>query len=106
MTIIISYLIAAASTTAFLALWFWVVRRELLRKLNMIQSAASQLLACHKNYLQSRDEVGEIDAENIMLRSRDIYVQSVKLYNQTLRKPWYYIPGWLMGFRIMSEKDP
>lgn len=106
MTAIISYLIAGVSTTAFLTLWFWVVRRELLTKQNMVQNAADQLLACRKNYLLSRDGVGEMDAETILIRSRDIYIQSITLYNQTLRKPWNGIPGYIMGFRIISERNP
>ena len=106
MPTIIPYLIAGVSTTAFLTLWFWVVRRELLAKQNMVQNAEEQLLACRKNYLQSKDGVGEMDAENILIRSQDIYVQSITLHNQTLRKPWNLIPGYIMGFHIIPEKNP
>lgn len=86
-------------------LWFWVVREKLLAKQSTVQSAASQLIVCRKKYLQAKDELDELDAQSILLRSQDIYIQSVRLYNQTLRKPWNRIPGFCMGFFGMSDKE-
>ncbi|MEL1135685.1 hypothetical protein AAC978_10925 [Desulfitobacterium sp. THU1] len=105
MTTIIIYLVAGISTTAFVILWFWVARQELLAKQSTVQSAGSQLIVCHKKYLQSEDGLEEINAKNILLRSQDIYIQSVKLYNQTLKKPWNRIPGIFMGFCMLDEKE-
>lgn len=105
MATIIAYLIAGISTTGFLILWFWVARRELQEKHNMVESAANQLATCHKEYMLSRDGQEAMDAERIFLRSRDIYLQSVNLYNETLKRPWYGIPGFLMGFQIVSAKE-
>lgn len=96
---------AALSTAAFLSLWFWVVHRELTAKKEAVKSARSQLAACRKNYLRARDGPDEVIAQGILNRSRDIYRQSVALYNQTLHKPCNYIPGFLMGFREISKED-
>jgi hypothetical protein len=96
---------AAISTAAFLTLWFWVVHRELIAKKETVKSARSQLAACRKNHLRARDGPDEVGAQGILTRSRDIYRQSVTLYNQTLHKPWNCIPGFLMGFREISKED-
>jgi len=96
---------AVISTAAFLALWFWVVRRELRAKKDTAKSAQSQLAACRKKHMQARDGPEKEDAQFILTRSRDIYRQSVTLYNHTLQKPWNRIPGFLMGFRELSKGD-
>ncbi|MDD3271846.1 MAG: hypothetical protein PHR04_07110 [Syntrophomonadaceae bacterium] len=96
-------MIAAISTAAFIALWFWVVHRELRAKKDTVKSARSQLAACRRNYVQARDGPDEEDAKSILSRSLDIYRQSVTLYNQTLQKPWNRIPGFLMGYRKIKE---
>lgn len=96
---------AAISTAAFLTLWFWVVHRELTAKKEIVKSARSQLAACRQKHMQARDGLEKVDAQGILTRSRDIYRQSVTLYNQTLHKPWNCIPGILMGFREISKKD-
>lgn len=105
LTTMIAYVAAAISTTAFLALWFWVVNRELTARKDTVKSAQSQLTACRKKHMQARDGPEEVDAQGILTRSRDIYRQSVMLYNQTLQKPWNRIPGFLMGFRELSKGD-
>ena len=101
----IAWVIAIISTAAFLVLWFWVVHRELRAKTDTVNSAASQLSACRKNHLQTRDGPEEQDAKSILSRSLDIYRQTVMLYNQTLMKPWNRIPGLLMGFRQINEGE-
>jgi len=102
---IIPYLLAGVSTIAFIALWFWVAYQELVAKQKMVQSATDQLLACRKTYLQSKDEAGEAESETILARSQDIYIQSITLYNQALKKPRNFIPGYIMGFR-QADKNP
>ena len=39
----VAWLIAAVSTTAFLVLWFWEVRRVLRSRRSVVESAAAQL---------------------------------------------------------------
>lgn len=99
LTIVFVYLTAAISTAAFLALWFWVVYRELREKKNTMESAAVQLAVCKRQARLARDEREKEDAQGVLDRSLDIYRQSVNLYHQTLKKPWNYLPGCLMGYR-------
>lgn len=44
----VAWLIAAVSTTAFLVLWFWEVRRVLRSRRSVVESAAAQLVACRR----------------------------------------------------------
>ena len=44
----VAWLIAAVSTTAFLVLWFWEVRRVLRSRRSVVESAAAQLAACRR----------------------------------------------------------
>lgn len=44
----VAWLIAAVSTTAFLVLWFWEVRRVLRSRRSVVESAAAQLSACRR----------------------------------------------------------
>jgi hypothetical protein len=103
LTIIIAGVIVAISMTAFLVMWFWVVHQALQARQNTVESAQKQLIACRKKLMHAREGPEESDAQCILTRSRDIYRQSVMLYNQTLIKPWNRIPGILMGFRLISK---
>ena len=82
-----------------------MVHRELQAKIDTVNSAKSQLTACRKNHMLTRDSSEEQDAKFILSRSLDIYNQSVILYNQTLLKPRNRIPAVLMGFRQMKEGE-
>jgi len=93
------------STAAFLALWFWVVYREMITKIDTVNGAKSQLSSCFGKHMQARGSSQEQDAKSILSRSLDIYHQSVMLYNRTLMKPQNYIPAFLMGFRQMNESE-
>ncbi|MDO7788296.1 hypothetical protein [Desulforamulus aquiferis] len=84
MTTIIACSIACFSTAAFIALWFWVVRKELKAKQNIIESARSQLAASRKQRLRAKDTPETEKAQEILDRSHDIYRQSVELYNDTM----------------------
>ena len=76
----VAWLIAAVSTTAFLVLWFWEVRRVLRSRRSVVESAAAQLSVCRR--------------------------QAVAHYNDTLCKPWCRLPGHLLGFdRDTGEDD-
>lgn len=104
LTTIIACVTAIISTALFLALWFWVVHRELRTKADIVNSARNQLTVCRKNHMLTRDSSDKQAAKSILSRSLDIYHQSVMLYNQTLLKPWYRIPGFLMDFRQMKDE--
>ena len=103
LTTIITCVVAVISTASFLVLWFCMVHRELRSKIDTLNSAQSQLAGCRKNHVQTMGSSGEQDAKSILIRSQDIYRQSVMLYNRTLHKPRNRIPALLMGFRQIKE---
>ena len=90
----VAWLIAAVSTTAFLVLWFWEVRRVLRSRRSVVESAAAQLAACRRQA-----------AAQILARSESIYRQAVAHYNDTLCKPWCRLPGHLLGFDRDTGED-
>ena len=91
----VAWLIAAVSTTAFLVLWFWEVRRVLRSRRSVVESAAAQLSACRRQAAGVRYDP---ELAQILARSESIYRQAVAHYNDTLCKPWCYLPGHLLGF--------
>ena len=91
----IIWLVAIASTSALVALWFWEVRRKLRELYSMVESARSQL-AAHQD--RAAAAAGNADMAEILHRSESIYRQAAGNYNETLHRPWIYIPGRLMGF--------
>ncbi|MDD3253335.1 MAG: hypothetical protein PHV18_12340 [Lachnospiraceae bacterium] len=105
MTTIIACLIATFSTSAFIALWFWVVRKELCAKENMVSAAKRQFTAGRQEYVRARDGLDEAKARDIMERSQSIYWQALNIYSKTLRKPWNTVPAWFLGFRQKSRDD-
>jgi len=95
----LAWSIAAASTGAFLLLWFRDVRRVMRERKNMLESAACQLKTCRARAAQAR---GDPEAAAVLERSESIYRQAVALYNDTLRKPCNSLPAYLMGYRTVS----
>lgn len=103
LTTFLEGLIAGASTLAFVALWFWVVRQELHAKQKAEDSARCQLIASKQGYMRARNSPEEIQAQQILQRSEQVYNQSVQLYNEALHKPWNVVPAALMGFHITMD---
>ena len=83
------WLMAIASTSALVVLWFWEVRRLLRQHRSMVESARCQRAA---------EAAGNTDVAEVLRRSESIYRQAAGNYNETLHRPWIYIPGRLMGF--------
>ncbi len=96
MTSWIAWMIAGISTTAFLVLWFWEVRRILGSRRSTVESAAAQLAVCRKKAMDGQDDPTRIE---VLKRSESIYQQAVAHYNNTLRKPWVWLPAILMGYQ-------
>ena len=82
------WLVAIASTSALVVLWFWEDR-------SMVESARCQLAAFEK---RAAEAAGNADVAEVLRRSESIYRQAAGSYNETLHRPWIYIPGRLMGF--------
>lgn len=89
-------LIAVVSIALCLFLWFRDVRRIMQERKSTVESAAGNLAAYRERVSKAR---GDPEAAAILERSESIYQQAVDLYNRTLRKPWNYLPAYLMGFR-------
>ena len=89
------WLVAIASTSALVVLWFWEVRRLLRQHRSMVESARCQLAAFEK---RAAEAAGNADVAEVLRRSESIYRQAAGNYNETLHRPWIYIPGRLMGF--------
>ena len=96
----VAWLIAAVSTTAFLVLWFWEVRRVLRSRRSVVESAAAQLSACRRQAAGVRYDP---ELAQILARSESIYRQAVEHDHQALRQPWNCLPAALMGFRMIEN---
>lgn len=105
MTTMIACVLAGISTTVAVVLWFFVVYRELKTKRNALKSAQYQLNASRHQQIRTRDGPEAQSAHEVLIRSLDIYRQSVALYHETLKKPWNCIPGFLMGFRQLKDEN-
>ncbi len=99
----VAYTVAAVSTTAFIILWFFVVRKELYAKQSMVEAAQCQLTACLEEYTHPKDGHEQAKVQEILKRSQSVYRQTVNIYNRTLRRPWNAIPAFFFGYR--RKKD-
>lgn len=92
--------IAVCSTLLLLYLWFRDVKRIMSERKLTVDSARQQLTLRREMALRSR---GDPDAAAVAERSESILRQAVEIYNRTLRKPWYALPAFLMGFHYLSQ---
>ena len=65
----IIWLVAIASTSALVALWFWEVRRLLRQHRSMVESARCQLAAFEK---RAAEAAGNADVAEVLRRSESI----------------------------------
>ena len=93
-------LVAVISTALCLFLWFREVRRIMRERKSTVESAGGQLAVCRERAIKAR---GDQEAAAVLGRSESIYAQAVELYDQTMRKPWNYLPALLMGFRPIPK---
>jgi DNA-directed RNA polymerase subunit RPC12/RpoP len=98
-TTLISYLVAAISIAAFLALWFLNAHKILTRKRDDLLHAEEQVRLHQEGCRQRRGSPDEQTAMRMLETSREIYLQIAKSYHDTLKSPLSFLPGLLMGFR-------
>ena len=91
--------IVAVSIAPCIFLWFRDVHRVMRERRSTVESAAGQLEACRE---RARKAHGAPETDAIVERSESIYRQSVVIYNRTLKRPWYYLPAHLMGYRFIE----
>lgn len=96
------WMVAAASISVCLYLWFRDVRRIMRERKSTVESAASQLASCRKKAIGARYDP---ELAKVIARSESIYRQAVALYHQSFGKPWIWLPAVLMGFRSIPEED-
>lgn len=70
-----------------------------------MEAAKRQLTASRQQYMRVRAGPGEKQAQEMRIISHDVYMQSVKLFNETLNKPCNTIPAFFLGYREKSEDD-
>lgn len=105
LTTIIAFFIAGGSTTAFLVLWFVTSYRELSSKKREVDVAAEQVRIHYNGNMQESDNSNAKIAKKMLDTSRMIYSETVRGYNDVLFNPINCFPGFIMGFREMSETD-
>lgn len=93
----------ASALAALIALWLCSAKKELRQGYTTAQNAKKQLLTCRKSRLLAKSEAETAQAKQVLARSRDIYRQSVQLYNSLLTKPKNRIPALLLGFRPIKK---
>lgn len=93
------YLIAVIATGGCLILWFRDVLRVMRERKNTVEAARKQLIEWDNRAV---DTPGDPQTTAILERCKSIYEQAVDHYNRVMRKPFNYLPAYLMGFRIMN----
>jgi len=99
MTSAISYFIAALCILALLALWFINAYQIISRKKQDLMHAEEQVRLLRESFDEMRNSPYEASAGKMLETSIQIYKQIETSYNETLRKPIYRIPVFMMGFR-------
>ena len=89
-------LVAAISIILCFFLWFREVKRVMRENKSTVESAGAQLAVSRVKALRTRDDP---ESAAVLERSCKIYRQAVENYNLSLRKPWYWLPARLLGFR-------
>ena len=98
-----AWFIAGGSTAAFMALWFFVVHRELSRRRHNVECAARQLGFGQDTLKQARAAPEADYLQAMQDTNTRIYEQSAREYNAALLLFQNRFPGWVMGFRVIEE---
>ena len=100
----LAWFIAGGSTAAFLALWFYIVYRELSRKRHSVACAARQLGFGQDTLKQARAAPEADYLQAMRDTDRRIYEQAAREYNAARLLFVHRFPGWVMGFQAVSER--
>lgn len=95
------WLIAIISTVICLLFWFCDVRRIMRARESTLESAARQVLACRKKAIEARYDP---EFAPVLSRCESICQQGVDLYNQSLNRMFFRLPGKLMGFQLIEKE--
>jgi DNA-directed RNA polymerase subunit RPC12/RpoP len=98
LTAAIAYFIAGISTFALVALLFFNAYVSLSRKREDVRNAEDQVKLLQDCFNKTQNTPEEASAERMLETSIQIYTQIEKRYNETLQKPFYRVPAFMMGF--------
>ena len=99
----LAWFIAGGSTAALIALWFFIVYRELSRRRHNVECAARQLKFGQAALEQTRagpDDDGPL--RQMWDTDRRIYAQTAREYNTARLLFPNRFPGWVMGFQVAA----
>lgn len=99
MATVISTILGSVSMTALLMVWFLHTYQVLSRKKQDLIYADEQVRLLRESFREAKSGPHEASASKMLETSRGICKQIEGSYNETLQKPIYRIPGFLMGFR-------
>lgn len=102
----IAYVIAGISAIAFITLWFTVSYHKLVDRYHEVEATKEQIKMHQAIYRQEQESKDIVVARRMIETSRMIYRESVKDYNRLYANPIYRIPGFILGFRFVSEMKP
>lgn len=105
MTETIAIVIAVLCAAAFLSLWFTVSYQILSNKYKEVEAAAEQIKVHYDLYRQKIEGPNAEVARRMLDTSRLIYRQSQNNYNKVYKRLIYHFPGYLMGFRLITDKE-
>ena len=95
----IFYILCVVFVAVFLIfLWFCSAKKELSKKLNAVKSAYSQFQEAKNKYALAGESDKKHEAYEIFILSRNIFLQTVMLYNESLNSPLCKIPSFFLGF--------
>lgn len=95
----IFYILCVVFVAVFLIfLWFCSAKKELSKKLNAVKSAYSQFQEAKNNYSLAGKNGKKHEAYEIFILSRNIYLQTIMLYNESLNSPLCKIPSFFLSF--------
>lgn len=100
----ISMILGSASVTALLVVWFIHANQVLSRKKQDLIYADEQVRLLRTSFREAESGPEEASAGKMLETSLQIYNQIEGAYHQSLQKPMYQIPGFLMGFRKMKSQ--
>jgi len=103
MATVIFTILGSVSMTALLMMWFVHTYQVLSRKKQDLIYADEQVRLLRASFREAESGPHEASASKMLETSIRISKQIEGTYNETLLKPIYRIPGFLMGFRKMKS---
>ena len=106
-TFALGWFAAGIFFAAFIFLWFCISYQELSLKRSSLNAISEQVAMHRKLFMQERGGQFDSSAQNMLSSKLIAYEEAKKIYNGYIKKPLYFIPAYIMGFRnIGNEATP